>query len=252
MRLTSQHEVETVFFAPHARPEGVNAITGGMLMWKKDETPIPSPAPQPERSPTPAPSAAPSPVASGPAASSAPAAPAARQTPSQRAAIGRSISIRGDVTGDEDLLIQGRVEGSIDLKNHAVTIGSEGEVKASVTGRVVVVEGSVEGNISSEEQVILRASARVQGDITAPRVVLEDGARFRGGVDMGDLPEFDVSGKKDERKEERGKQSATPPAASSNAPNDKAAAADSKGDKAASDGGGKKKESPELFAEARA
>lgn len=59
-------------------------------------------------------------------------------------------------------------------------------MKASIVGRVVIVEGSVEGNINSEEQVVLRSSARVKGDITAPRLVLEDGARFRGGVDMGD------------------------------------------------------------------
>jgi cytoskeletal protein CcmA (bactofilin family) len=68
-------------------------------------------------------------------------------------------------------------------------VGADGEVKASIVGRVVVVEGSVEGNIRSEEQVVLRSSARVQGDITSPRLVLEDGARFRGGVDMGEAPE---------------------------------------------------------------
>jgi cytoskeletal protein CcmA (bactofilin family) len=67
-----------------------------------------------------------------------------------------------------------------------VTVGPDGEVHASIVGRVVMVEGKVEGNITADEQVILRSSASVQGDITAPRVVLEDGARFRGGVDMGD------------------------------------------------------------------
>jgi cytoskeletal protein CcmA (bactofilin family) len=104
----------------------------------------------------------------------------------ERATIGRSITIKGEVTGDEDLLIQGRVDGSIDLKQHAITVGREGEVKANITGRIVTVEGKVEGNLSADEQVILKASATVQGDISAPRVVLEDGARFRGGVDMAD------------------------------------------------------------------
>jgi cytoskeletal protein CcmA (bactofilin family) len=104
----------------------------------------------------------------------------------ERATIGRSITIQGEVTGDEDLLIQGRVEGSVNLKQHSVTVGAEGEVMANVTGRVVTVEGRVEGDLRAEEQVILRSSAVVQGDITAPRVVLEDGARFRGGVDMGE------------------------------------------------------------------
>ena len=103
-----------------------------------------------------------------------------------RATIGTSITIRGEVTGDEDLLIEGRVEGSVDLKQHAVTVGSEGQVKAGITGRVVTVEGSVEGDLRAEEVVVLRSTARVQGDITAPRVVLEDGATFRGAVDMGD------------------------------------------------------------------
>jgi cytoskeletal protein CcmA (bactofilin family) len=101
-----------------------------------------------------------------------------------RATIGRSITIKGEVTGDEDLVIQGRVEGSVDLKQNSVTIGPEGEVKADISGRVVTVEGSVEGNLRADEQVVLRSSARVQGDISSPRVTLEDGAYFRGGVDM--------------------------------------------------------------------
>jgi cytoskeletal protein CcmA (bactofilin family) len=104
----------------------------------------------------------------------------------ERATIGRSITLRGDVTGDEDLLIQGHVEGTVDLHQHSVTVGSEGEVVASIVGRVVTVEGRVEGNISGTEQVILRSSALVKGDIRAPRVVLENGARFRGLVDMGE------------------------------------------------------------------
>jgi cytoskeletal protein CcmA (bactofilin family) len=137
-------------------------------MWKKDDAPAQTPTasrsepmPRTERS-----------------ASSA--------APIERASIGRSITIKGEVTGDEDLLIQGRVDGSVDLKQHAITVGPDGEVKASITARVVTVEGRVEGDLSADEQVILRSSATVHGDITAPRVVLEDGARFRGGVDMGE------------------------------------------------------------------
>jgi len=89
------------------------------------------------------------------------------------------------VTGDEDLIIEGKVDGSVDLKQHSVTVGVEGQVKAGVTGRAVTVEGSVEGDLRAEEIVVLRSSARVLGDITAPRVVLEDGASFRGAVNMG-------------------------------------------------------------------
>lgn len=103
-----------------------------------------------------------------------------------QAVIGRSISVRGDVSGKEDLLIQGDVEGSIELQEQVVTVGEEGQVKADITGRVVTVEGRVEGNLLALEQVILRSSARVRGDIKAPRVVLEDGAAFRGMVDMGE------------------------------------------------------------------
>jgi cytoskeletal protein CcmA (bactofilin family) len=138
-------------------------------MWKKEETP------QPE---TIAPLAAvtPRPHLSGEGAKATRA----------RATIGSSITIRGEVTGDEDLLIEGRVDGSVDLKQHSVTVGADGQVKAGVSGRVVTVEGSVQGNLKGVEVVILKSTARVQGDITAPRVVLEDGAAFRGGVDMGD------------------------------------------------------------------
>ncbi len=145
-------------------------------MFKKPEVPTHTPASQPEMS---SPYDRPTPTAPA-----APAAPAASMA--TRATIGRSITIRGEVSGDEDLLIQGRVDGSVDLKQHAVTVGPEGEVKASITARLVTVEGSVEGDLRAEEQIILRSSARVQGDLTAPRVVLEDGARFRGGVDMGE------------------------------------------------------------------
>lgn len=136
-------------------------------MWKKDEAQKPETPPRPEPSKV------------QPRRESA--------SPSDdRATIGRSITIRGEVIGDEDLVIQGRVEGSVDLKQHAVTIGPEGEVTADVSGRVVTVEGHVEGNLRADEQVILRGTARVHGDITSPRVMLEDGAYFRGGVDMGD------------------------------------------------------------------
>ncbi len=106
-----------------------------------------------------------------------------------RATIGRSIRIRGEVSGDEDLLVQGRVEGTIELGAHAVTVGPEGHVKADVKARIITVEGRVEGNLKAEEQLVLRSSARVEGDLSAPRVVLEDGARFRGGIDMGDPAE---------------------------------------------------------------
>jgi cytoskeletal protein CcmA (bactofilin family) len=137
-------------------------------MWKKEE----------ESNPTTGAS-----VGSG---SPAPSVSAKRpsSSPAESATIGRSITIRGDVTGDEDLYIQGRVEGTIDLKQHNVTVGPEGRVKANIKGRMVTIEGEVDGNVSGQEQVALRSASKVSGDIVAPRVVLEDGASFLGSIDM--------------------------------------------------------------------
>jgi cytoskeletal protein CcmA (bactofilin family) len=101
------------------------------------------------------------------------------------ATIGPSIVIHGEVTGDEDLVIQGQVDGSVVLEMHAVTVGDGGRVKAGIKGRVITVEGEVHGDLTAQEQIVLRGTARVQGDLKAPRVVLEDGATFRGLVDMG-------------------------------------------------------------------
>lgn len=102
----------------------------------------------------------------------------------ERAVIGPSISIRGDVTGEEDLLIQGKVDGKVDLKQNNVTIGEHGKVEADLFGRNLTVEGTVEGNLFGEERVVVRSSGKVIGNITSPRVHLEDGATFKGSIDM--------------------------------------------------------------------
>ena len=118
--------------------------------------------------------------------------PKSTQSPSSTiddaATIGRSITIRGDVTGDEDLYIQGRIEGTVDLKQHNVTVGPEGRVKANLKGRMVTIEGEVDGDVRGQEQVALRSDSKVTGDIVAPRVVLEDGATFLGSIDMSGKP----------------------------------------------------------------
>lgn len=113
----------------------------------------------------------------------APRAPVVRSA--GHATIGPSIVVRGEVSGNEDLLIQGQLDGSVALDLNSVTVGAGGRVKADITGRIITIEGNVEGNLIAKEQIILRGSAIVQGDIKAPRVVLEDGASFRGLVDMG-------------------------------------------------------------------
>ncbi len=136
------------------------------MVWKKpdENASHPEPAPAPPR----------------------PAAPPAeaRRPDRTTATIGPSIFIKGDLSGDEDLVIEGRVEGKIDLKQHNVTIGKNGRVRADVFGNTVVVEGEVDGNLFAQQQAILRQSGAVRGNITAPRVMLEDGSRFRGSIDM--------------------------------------------------------------------
>lgn len=136
-------------------------------MWKKEETPRPPTAP-------PRPRPDPDPVQRNPRT------PAA-STPM----VGQKIRLKGEITGEEDLVIEGQVEGSVVLRSHAVTIGEEGEVKASIVGRTITVKGSVKGNLTAGEQIVLHSSATVEGDLTAPRVMMEDGATFRGGIDMG-------------------------------------------------------------------
>lgn len=100
------------------------------------------------------------------------------------AAIGRSIRINGDLQGEEDLRIEGEVNGTIRLNNNTVTIGQEGKIKADVYAKSVAVEGSVEGDLYGAEHISIRKSAKVQGNVISPRVSLEDGARFKGSIEM--------------------------------------------------------------------
>jgi cytoskeletal protein CcmA (bactofilin family) len=100
------------------------------------------------------------------------------------AGVGRSIVIKGELSGDEDLTIEGRVEGHIDLRNHVLTIGSNGHVAAEVVAKSIVVLGRVTGNLTATEKVDIREKGSVEGDIMAPRVAIADGAEFRGSVDM--------------------------------------------------------------------
>ncbi len=107
------------------------------------------------------------------------------ETRRESATIGPSISIKGDLTGEEDLLIQGHVEGKIDLKQNNVTVGKNGRIKADIYAKLVTIEGEVDGNLFGQDQIVVRGTANVRGNISAPRVSIEDGARFKGGIDMG-------------------------------------------------------------------
>lgn len=100
------------------------------------------------------------------------------------ATIGPSIQISGDVTGNEDVRIEGRVEGTVSLADNVLTIGKEGQINATVNARSIFVEGRVEGDLKSDEQVVVQSSGNVRGNIVAPRVTLEDGCKFKGSIDM--------------------------------------------------------------------
>ncbi len=100
------------------------------------------------------------------------------------AVIGRSIRINGDLCGEEDLRIEGDVTGTVQLKNNTLTIGSEGKISANVYAKSVTVDGLMEGDIYGSERVNIRKNATVNGNITAPRVSLEDGAKFKGSIEM--------------------------------------------------------------------
>lgn len=110
------------------------------------------------------------------------------QTPTARssnpATIGPSISLRGDLSGDEDLIIRGRVEGTVSLKQHNVTVGEEGRIKADIHGCNITIAGQMEGDVYASEQVVVKRSGHVRGNIVSPRVSLEDGCKFKGSVDM--------------------------------------------------------------------
>ncbi len=121
------------------------------------------------------------------AASAAVAAAASRPTrPAEREAdnIGKSVVIKGELSGSEDLTIEGQVEGSIELEQHVLTIGPHARIRAEVSAKTVVVLGEVMGDIKATDKVAIRDSGTVSGDIVAPKVAISEGARFRGGIDM--------------------------------------------------------------------
>jgi cytoskeletal protein CcmA (bactofilin family) len=98
--------------------------------------------------------------------------------------IGKSVVIKGDLSGSEDLTIEGQVEGKIELRQNVLTIGPNGKIKAQVFAKAVVVQGEVQGNITATERVDIRDNGSVDGDLSAPRVAIADGAHFRGSIDM--------------------------------------------------------------------
>lgn len=98
--------------------------------------------------------------------------------------IGKSVIIKGELSGSEDLYMDGEVEGSIELQGHNLTIGPNGRVRAGIHARSVVVQGKVDGNVRGAERVELKKSAIFTGDIVTQRIAIEEGAYFKGGIDI--------------------------------------------------------------------
>jgi cytoskeletal protein CcmA (bactofilin family) len=105
-------------------------------------------------------------------------------TTSDQATIGKSLVIKGEVTGSESLYIDGRVEGSINLSGNRVTIGRNGVVAANISAREIVVLGKVRGNLTASDRVDIRSDGSLTGDVVAARISIEDGAFFKGGIDI--------------------------------------------------------------------
>jgi cytoskeletal protein CcmA (bactofilin family) len=98
--------------------------------------------------------------------------------------IGKSVVIKGELNGSEDLTIEGQVEGKIELRQNVLTIGANGKIKAQVFAKSVIILGEVTGNVSASDKVDIRDNGSVDGDIAAPRVAIAEGAHFRGSIDM--------------------------------------------------------------------
>ena len=145
-------------------------------MWKRDESVKPA---------TPAAPAAAAPAAPVSAVSAPTKEPQAQVGIGRdNVNIGKSVVIKGELSGSEDLAIEGHVEGRIDLKDNVLTIGANGKIKAEVFAKAVVVLGEVTGNVTASEKVDIRDNGSVDGDISSPRVAIAEGAHFRGAVDM--------------------------------------------------------------------
>lgn len=144
-------------------------------MWKRDEAVRQPAVPTPEAA-----------AATAHAAGSQASRPETYRSQNERdiVNIGKSVVIKGELNGSEDLTIEGLVEGKIELRDHVLTIGPNGKIKAELYAKSVVVLGEVKGNVTATEKVDIRENGSVEGDITAPRVAIAEGAHFRGSVDM--------------------------------------------------------------------
>ena len=144
-------------------------------MWKPNQSGslTPTPTPEPARPAPPSPAYEPSPSRT----------PAAAIT-GEQATIGKGLFIKGEINGSESLFIDGKVEGSVNLPGNRVTIGRNGQVASNITAREIVVLGKVRGNVFATDRVDIRAEGSLSGDVSAARISIEDGAFFKGGIDI--------------------------------------------------------------------
>ena len=151
-------------------------------MWKRDEA-VKPPAPAGSGS---APVQQPSTPLAADAVPTRPATAGDPQRGQEKTAvnIGKSVVIKGELNGSEDLTIEGQVEGKIELRQNVLTIGANAKIKAQVFAKSVIILGEVTGNVSATEKVDIRDNGSVDGDIAAPRVAIAEGAHFRGSIDM--------------------------------------------------------------------
>ena len=147
-------------------------------MWKRDESV------KPTTPPPPAAPVAPAPAAPAPAGSAAQPKDVRPQIERDKVNIGKSVVIKGELSGSEDLTIEGHCEGRIELRDNVLTIGPNGKIRAEVFAKSVIVLGEVTGNVTASEKVDIRDNGSVDGDIISPRVAIAEGAHFRGSVDM--------------------------------------------------------------------
>lgn len=148
-------------------------------MWKPNQpgNQTPNPTPEPAR-PTP-------PTAAGAPAFDAGRAPgAAASSTGEQATIGKSLVVKGELTGSESLYVDGKVEGAINLPGNRVTVGRNGQVAANIMAREIVVLGKVRGNCQASDRVDIRSEGSLTGDVVAARISIEDGAFFKGGIDI--------------------------------------------------------------------
>jgi cytoskeletal protein CcmA (bactofilin family) len=153
-------------------------------MWKRDEAVKPT-APA-GSSPAPTPAVGTTPPAADAVRTTTPITHSEPQRGMEKTTvnIGKSVVIKGELSGSEDLTIEGQVDGKIELRQNVLTIGPNGKIKAQVFAKSVVILGEVTGNVTATEKVDIRDNGSVDGDIAAPRVAIAEGAHFRGSIDM--------------------------------------------------------------------